>query len=382
MAAVGRHAARSAPLFELEAGDVVARVGRELHRLTAKADAGFRRRCRCAAETAVRRRRRALRRAATRRETSGWPRASVTSTHDSARGAHLQHADRRRAAPPRRRGPRRPASATATASTVRRAGAGGAPKAAGAAIGALPTRPPLGRDRLARQRQRRPTTPTAGSLAAGAAAPARGPVGVLSVPGGTKKTPSAASTTRPVIQNHGPKDRPDPSRWTSAPGRSRNGAFRPLAELLESMAGRRRQQAQHRRRIDLQRAADRLRERAREGRVGQRVEAVGLEHLELLRRHLDRRRERGDVQALLLARLAQQSARPVGAPAARRRLAGSLIEVPAGEGAASRESGKRLRSWVPKSFAPWRLPSLFSIRAASQSVCALATSGRALTRRT
>ena len=79
-----------------------------------------------------------------------------------------------------------------------------------------------------------------------------------------------------------------------------------LADLLEPVAAGGGSSAQHGAGIDLERAADGLREGAGEGRVGQRVEAVGLEQLELLLRHLDRRRERGDVQALALARLAQQ----------------------------------------------------------------------------
>ena len=78
---------------------------------------------------------------------------------------------------------------------------------------------------------------------------------------------------------------------------------------LEQRTVHRRQQLEHRLGIDLQHPAHALRQRAHERGVGQLVVAVGLERLELGLRHLDRRRQRRDVQALALARGAQHRAR-------------------------------------------------------------------------
>jgi hypothetical protein len=111
------------------------------------------------------------------------------------------------------------------------------------------------------------------------------------------------------------------------------------------------------------------------------VVAVGLEQLELLRRDLDRAGERGKVEALApRAACLQQGAgtRRTGAAGD-----GLIIEGPAKIRTTLRAiPGKRLRSWVPKSCTPLRLPRRFSMRAASHSVCAFDTSWTLLTRRT
>ena len=95
------------------------------------------------------------------------------------------------------------------------------------------------------------------------------------------------------------------------------------------------------------------------------------------RRHLDRRGQRGDVQALRSRAPRAAAAPAVGAPPARRRVgAVTHRSARARRPRASRDCGKRLRSWRPKlARRPARLPSLFSMRAASHSVCALRRSG-------
>ena len=175
-----------------------------------------------------------------------------------------------------------------------------------------------------------------------------------------------------------------PSRWTSTPGRSRNGAFRPsptCSSRWPAGGGSRRSTGAGS--IFSARQTVCASARANVG-VGQRVEAVGLEQLELLRRHLDRRR-RARRCAGPGARAPRAAVAPAlgAAPGRRcRRRGSSLIERARVRTPPPRATrGKRLRSCAPNSAAPCRLPSLCSIRAASHSVCALATSGCALTRR-
>ena len=82
------------------------------------------------------------------------------------------------------------------------------------------------------------------------------------------------------------------------PGMFAERGVQAFTHVFEPVAARRRQRPAHA-----------LRERAGEGGVGQFVEPVGLEQLELARRDLDGRGERRDMQALRLARLAQQRTR-------------------------------------------------------------------------
>ena len=221
---------------------------------------------------------------------AGWTRrddqragrcASVTSTHDAAVRAQLDA---------RRRG--------AGGAGARRAGDGvGSPAPAATGAGG-------GRQRCGRRRQRRRRTGAGVPRAGAAPAPAarRGAGIALRAGRGARRPRRRASrhaepcrrqevddrprrpAAAPSRQNTGPQRSRRRRAGPSAPGRSRNGVLRPSPTCSSAVPPARRQQAQHRRRIDLQRAADGLRQRAREGRVGQLVEAVGLEQLELLRR--------------------------------------------------------------------------------------------------
>jgi hypothetical protein len=76
---------------------------------------------------------------------------------------------------------------------------------------------------------------------------------------------------------------------------------------VERLSGAR-QQGQHRCRVDLERAAHGRGQGAGEGGVGQFVEAVGLQRLQLGLRHLEHDGERRDVQAALLARIPEPGA--------------------------------------------------------------------------
>ena len=199
--------------------------------------------------------------------------------------------------------------------------------------------------------------------------------------GGRKYTTAAATQHERVSQNTGRSATPAPSRWTSTPGRSRNGALRPSPTCSRRCPSGRRQQRSTAAGSILsarQTVCASARVKVASGSASKRSASssssfLGVTLIDAARAAMCRPwRSR----ASRSSRPALGAAGPTAVPLPH---SSNALRAYA---AASRESGKRLRSWLPNSAAPWRLPSLFSIRAASHSVCALATSGCALTRRT
>ena len=298
--------------------------------------------------------------------------ACPTASRRAGAGGRRARGRRRPRRSARRRRPVAPAPATAAGGS-----AGGRLRSAVEAAGAAP---------LAARRRRR-----------GVAAACRLDVAAAAVGADAGRTlPGADQAGRQQVdrdrrdqqQRRRPRQPGCASAATSSLGSQR---ARPLAErrvqaladVLEPVAGGGGSSAQHRRRIDLQRPADGLRQRAREGGVGQLVEAVGLEQLELARRDLDRRGQRGDVQALRLARLAQQRARRSSALAGAAAPALSLIERALARTPRPRATrGKRLRSCAPKSCAPVPVAELvLDARRQPQRLRVRRARGMALTRR-
>ena len=211
------------------------------------------------------------------RDSSTLPRASCTSTHDGslARTTATPAGASAAAAPVPARPRARSRSTTGAAPArpaVRRAPAGSAGDAGGAAGGgttaaaALPTRRGAAG---CRARRRRPGSAASAAMRQHPAAAA-----------------SSTSAGRDQQQPPRPRTRPVPTarlaRLARDPARRGTGAFKPRLDLLEQPpCAALRQQVQHRLGIDLQRPADGLRQRAREGGVGQLVVAVGFERLEL-----------------------------------------------------------------------------------------------------
>ena len=280
------------------------------------------------------------------RDSSGWPRPSTHLDPRFGDGAQLQRAapvrppaSRRRAAAAGARGAGAECSRCRPAA---RAPAHGRLRASTAAAAA-------GADAAARHARQAGTA--ARTTAGRRTTPRRADDGILIRPGRQQvdappRRPAAASGAHSAGRRRA---------WRRhvarrvGPAASRNGALRPSATCSSRLPGGLRQQREHRRRVDLQRAADGLRERAGEGRVGQFVEAVGLERLELARRHLDRRGQRRDVQALRLARLRAAARRRVAPAGAGSAAVSRVVTHRTGPGRRPppRATGKRLRNCRP-----------------------------------
>ena len=259
--------------------------------------------------------------AATRRDTSVRPRASVTSTHDAASVRSYDRAARAHRSPAAAGSPRRGwslppgdasrlgarrATATHRSSTV----AASSRRRRRRRVGGTGRSRPAGGDAAAHRR---------------AAAEARVVAPARAIQRAGRKEVHAER--RDQDQRGDPEHGAQRQRRAVALNEARRGARETArsgpSPTCSRRCRRRRQQAQHRGGIDLQRAAHGLREGAREGRVGQRIEAVGLEQFELLLRDLDRRRERRDVQALA-ARAPRAAGGPRSAPSTGRGSAGGL----------------------------------------------------------
>jgi hypothetical protein len=94
----------------------------------------------------------------------------------------------------------------------------------------------------------------------------------------------------------------------------RQGLAHGAVGLRQACGLRAGQLGQHRRGIDAQRAAHAGGQRAREHRIGQGLDVVGLQRGQLLRRHLERGGHHVEMQAMRLTRLSQHvPGRHVGA---------------------------------------------------------------------